>query len=300
MKSRTFKPQLIAFTVIILSFLGSLSKADTVQCRAAVEQATFNPKPPNLNEYYKSDIRGKSDIRIMAENRETLKALHETIPPQNLRRSQAISIDLAYDILDVVNRHPVVGRGARERYKRDGVEIGYCFGRAMYIHLLLLKMGVQKESIRKIWAIGPTRTSDPKVNWGHHVSIVVYTKEKGWVTLDTNEIKPLTVQSWASIYFDRSVDKLMKIYITEPEKFGLETAKYNPVNLGFKLDRESDWYKHYFVDMLASLRTSSVESLGLKKLVPSENQIQMDRAYKPPRQPETLREKFLDTFWIFN
>jgi hypothetical protein len=300
MKSSSSERIFLALALVVLSFLGSVSNANTVQCRPMVEEATFNPKPPNLYEYYRNDIRGKSDIRIMAENRETLKVLHETIPPQNPRRSQAISINVAYDILEVVNKHPVVGRGARERYKRDGVEIGYCFGRAMYIHLLLLKMGVQKESIRKVWAVGPTRTPDPNVNWGHHISIMVFTKEKGWVTIDTNEVKPQAIQSWSSTYFEKSIDKLLKLYITEPEKFGIETAKYNPVNLGFKLDRESDWYRHYFVDMLKAIKQETLESLGLKKLIPSENQIEVDKAYKPPRRPETLREKFLDTFWVFN
>lgn len=300
MKSSYSERIFMALALVLLSFLGSVSNANTVQCRPMVESAVFNPKPPNLNDYYKADIRGKSDIRINAENRDTLNALHATVPPKNLRKAQAVSINIAYDILEIVEKHPVVGRGARELYKRDGVEIGYCFGRAMYIHLLLLKMGVQKESIRKIWSVGPTRTSDPNLNWGHHVSILVFTKEKGWVTLDTNEIKPQAVRSWTDTYYDRSIDKLMKFYLTEPEKFGLETAKYNPINLGAKLSREKDWYQNYFVDMLKAVRTETLESLGLKKLVPSENQIEIENAYKPPRKPETFAQKLQDTFWVFN
>jgi hypothetical protein len=300
MKFFSIRMNLCYLAALLLSFCASVTNANTLQCRPLFETALFSPKPPDLNEYYKSDTRNKSDIQIKAENKDLLSEIQAYVPPQNPRKVQAIPVSTAYDILNIVEKHPVVGRGARERYMRDGVEIGYCFGRAMYIHLLLLKMGVQKESIRKIWSVGPTKTGNPNLIWGHHVSIMVYTKEQGWMTIDTGERKPQQVSSWMFTYLDNSVDGRVKFYITKPEKFGIETVKYNPVNLGFKLDRQSDWYHHYFVDMLASIRTETLEGLGLKKLVPSENQVAIENAYKPPRRPETLREKFLDTFWIFN
>ena len=137
----------------------------------------------------------------------------------------------------------------------------------MYFHLLLLRMGLQKESIRKVWIVGPIRVSKySDLIWDYHVATIVYTKEKGWVTIDTNESKPEPVRDWVQYYTSRSVDGKARLYVTDPAKLSINTGTYDRVQLGLTSSRESDWFKGYFVDLLASMKRVSLATLGVKEL----------------------------------
>lgn len=287
---------LIVFGVLSVA----TAQANTrVQCSAMVDSALFNPKPPDLNSHYRQDVAAKTPEQVVRENENTLAELHAYIPKQNTSRAQTVPIRWAKELLSVAYNHSVVGWNARETYKRDGVEIGFCFGRAMFMHLMLLKMGVQKDSIKKIWAVGPMQTSNG-ITWGHHVSTIVYSREQGWVAVDTNHANPLPVKDWMAHYKAQNTDGKLKFYITEPEKFGIETVKYTRVNLGLGMNRESDWYQHYFVDMLKAVSTSSVESMGLPKLVPAENQVGVGSQSGLTGRISQAAQRLSDNFWIFN
>ena len=171
-------------------------------------------------------------------------------------------------MLESIEKHPTLNSVNSQKYQREEAQIGYCFGRAMYYHLVLLKMGVPKNFIRKIWIVGPIATrSDNKLIWGFHVATVVYTKDRGWVTIDTNEVKPEPVKDWYASNSSRSIDKKARIYVTNASKFGVSIETYNKVQLGIKSEEgslgikpnENDWYKGYFFDLLTSMRKISLE-----------------------------------------
>lgn len=293
-----------SFKSIGLIVLGMMSvtsvQANTrVQCSTMIDSALFNPKPPDLNAHYRQDVANKTADQVAAENQRTLSELNTFVPKQNATRAQAVPIRWAKELLSVAYNHSVVGWNAREHYKRDGVEIGFCFGRAMFMHLMLLKMGVQKDSIKKIWAVGPMQTSNG-ITWGHHVATLVFSREQGWVAVDTNHANPMPAKDWMAHYKAQNTDGKLKFYITEPEKFGIETVKYTRVNLGLGMNRESDWYQHYFVDMLKAVSTSSVESMGLPKLVPRENQVGLGSASGLTERMSQTAQRLRDNFWIFN
>jgi hypothetical protein len=287
---------LIVFGVLSVATANANNK---VSCSVVVSSALFNPKPPDLNAHYRQDVASKTAEQVASENQRTLSELTAYIPKQSASRSQAVPIRWAKELLSVAYNHSVVGWNARERYKRDGVEIGFCFGRAMFMHLMFLKMGVQKDSIKKIWAVGPMQTSDG-ITWGHHVATIVFSREQGWVVVDTNHANPLPVKDWMAHYKAQNSDGKLKFYITEPEKFGIETVKYTRVNLGLGMNRESDWYQHYFVDMLKAVSTSSVESMGLPKLVPAENKVSVGSTGGLAKRMTPIARHLRDNFWIFN
>lgn len=268
-------------------------------CSVMVDSALFNPKPPDLNAFYKQDVAAKTEDQVARENQSLIREIESYVPQQSQTRAQAVPIRWAKELLSVTYNHSVVGWNARDRYKRDGVEIGFCFGRAMFMHLVLLKMGVQKASIKKIWAVGPMQTRDG-ITWGHHVSTVVFSREQGWVAVDTNHANPLPVREWMAHYKAQNNDGKLKFYITEPEKFGIETVKYTRVNLGLGMSRDSDWYQHYFVDMLKAVSTSSLESMGLVKLVPSENKAEKSSSVPIKSPVGRFTQMLRDNFWIFN
>lgn len=66
----------------------------------------------------------------------------------------SLSQDDAQNLLDHVTDHPIVGNRSAGHYDHDGGNVGFCFGRAAYVHMALLKMGVHPSRILKIFSMG--------------------------------------------------------------------------------------------------------------------------------------------------
>ncbi len=241
--------------------------AQTRMCVQLFDESPFKKLEPNLYLHYQNETQGLSVEKVRELNFATLTSLNSYIPLQQSHRAQTISWLDGFKLLSATFNHPVVGYEQVTKYSRENEEMGYCFGRAMYIHLTLLKMGLQKESIQKIWAVGPMKsTSSPEISWGYHVATIAFSKEEGWIVLDANEANPLKVEDWMNAFTPLSLDQKLRFYITDANKQALYTDKYSPYLLGLNLSREDDWFKNYFVDMLASVRTESLQSLGLHKI----------------------------------
>ena len=125
---------------------------------------------------------------------------------------------------------------------------------------MLLKMGVQKNSIRKIWAIGPMNTGD--INWRYHVATMVYTK-KGWLVLDTNHGGPVTPQEWIATYSKMSTDGKLRFYASDASKFAFMIGKYSRLQLGMDINQERDFYRGYFKDMMEWVRKRKLSEDGI-------------------------------------
>lgn len=82
---------------------------------------------------------------------------------------------------DAVN-HKVASPAMLSKYDPTG-EIGFCFGRAMAVHLLARQQGLAKESIRKLFVIGDLRSGeDPE--WRFHVTTLVKGDDGKWYAID--------------------------------------------------------------------------------------------------------------------
>jgi hypothetical protein len=223
--------------------------------------------PVSLTSFWQNETRGLSVGDIKSLNRKTLTTIQNEIPQSTSNRSMEIKLSDLNKVIDATRSNEVVGFLGKDRYQAEDRNIGYCFGRATFIHLLLLKMGLNKNSIRKIWAVGPMKTSRySEDTWAFHVATVVYTEDWGWMTLDTNESKAQPIRHWISTYQDLSTDGKVRFYITSPEKFGLDDGVYSRIQLGLDLPREHDWYKGYFQDLMKSLQQLDLAKLGLQKL----------------------------------
>ncbi len=181
--------------------------------------------------------------------------LAKLTPAQSTSDREAISRKQAQKLLNSISPHPVVGQRAYDSYNREGTEIGYCFGRATYVHLALLKMGVKKDAIKKIWTVGLT---GGQVNWIYHVATAVRTTDGNWTVIDNFVGRLITAQEWATQMRGMTIDGKKATYITDAKKFGPQTGKYTRVQLGLGLSRETDFYKNYFGDLLKWF--SSIES----------------------------------------
>ncbi len=264
----------VRFILILGTFLVFLSnaKANGLSCEKLFEPSVFRAKPDRLYDYYQQQISLLSQDEVASLNRSFVKSVSEYVPPDNDKRSQTLDQVRAQKILDLVFDHPTIGFKADDIYSQPGEEMGYCFGRAMYMHLIALKLGVQKESIKKIWAVGPMQSDKPGVEWGYHVALMVYTKQ-GWIVLDPNLRRVFSVNDWVQYYEAKNLDGRGRFYATDPEKFGLYSGKYSRYLLGLDLSPDQDWFKHYFVDMMQAIRTENLSKLGLTKISVKEGMV---------------------------
>ncbi|MES2801791.1 MAG: protein-glutamine glutaminase family protein [Bdellovibrionota bacterium] len=150
-----------------------------------------------------------------------------------------------------------------KKYDPSG-DIGFCFGRATFIHLMLLKMGLQKNSIRKIWAMGSMNTGE--MNWRYHVATMAYTKRKGWLVLDTNHGAAVSLQEWVAAYSKMSTDGKLRFYTSDASKFGFKMGKYSRLYLGIDLNQERDYFRGYFKDMMEWVHKRKLSQDGIVSL----------------------------------
>jgi hypothetical protein len=164
-------------------------------------------------------------------------------------RMNSISRQQAQEILNSIYEHPVVSDYHYNKYNRPGVEIGFCFGRAAYVHLALLKFGINKDSIKKVWAVGPMVTGETA--WDFHVATIVKSTDGSWIVIDNFVGQIMTIEEWLT-----NISKLaqtghkVRYYFTEPKKFSVSLGDYDRVQLGLDLSKDQDWYKGYFTDLM--------------------------------------------------
>lgn len=191
------------------------------------------------------EMRTSMTIEQLVElEAQELAKLNQVVNPAP---ADAITPQQAQRLLNTINNHPVVGFNSYGFYNRSGTEIGFCFGRAAYVHLALLRMGVKKDAIKKIWTIGETGGS---VNWIFHVATVVRTTDGKWTAIDSYVGSLISANDWATQMRAMTTDGRKATFITSAEKFTPSLGKYSRVQLGLDLDRGTDWYQHYFRDLV--------------------------------------------------
>jgi hypothetical protein len=253
--------------MLILSLLSySLTGfANPLQCESLFNlDRPFSESIVDLRSHFQTEIKTNTLEQNQNKNIATLKTLQQYTPPIVENRLSSITVEQAAQLIKVTRNHEVAGYPGDRAYERPSPNtIGYCFGRATYTHLMLLKMGVQKESIRKVWVVGSML--EGKVIWEYHVATAVYTKEKGWVVLDTEFSYAITIEDWVNHSKAQNTNENFRFYVTPAEKFNFTLGKYTRIQMGLNLPAEQDWYKNYFVELLKSIREANLTELGLTK-----------------------------------
>jgi hypothetical protein len=163
-------------------------------------------------------------------------------------KAKFLSPSTGRDIINVLNRNPVVSMNRYYIYDPENLGIGFCFGRAMFVHLELMQRGLDSDSSKKAFVVGSMQTPDGG-GWGWHVTTIVQSKnslgEEIWLALD-----PITgvvpVEQWYQKMYDEfSTDKKLKLYITSSGRFGPTGGEYDQQHI------KDDFYNQYFLDMLS-------------------------------------------------
>lgn len=250
--------------IVLFLLLGSVQVWAGNQCQNlfADHQLLLDRKSlieQDLSSIYLAEVAGKTPAEVADMNLKTLASIQQEVPFRTTStRTVEISEMAADKLVDLTYENPIVNPG-NKKYDPNR-NIGFCFGRATFIHLMLLKMGVQKNSIRKIWAIGPMNTGD--INWRYHVATMVYTK-KGWLVLDTNHGGPVSPQEWIATYSKMSTDGKLRFYSSDASKFAFMMGKYSRLQLGMDINQERDFYRGYFKDMMEWVRKRKLSEDGI-------------------------------------
>lgn len=168
--------------------------------------------------------------------------------PRSQTRAEGVDFNQAQQIIDLTKSNPITGWAGNSKYDPRGT-LGFCFGRALYAHLELLRHGVSKDSIKKVFIVGPMKSGG--VDWQFHVATIVRAKDRqGWYAMDTFVGKVLPVEEWFKRFQGYSTDNKLRLYITEPTKIGPSSWEYN-IQQGGLFDK---FYNGYFEDLFKYFR----------------------------------------------
>ncbi len=273
--------------LIVATFMSANSVQAAPRCEHLFsESMALKPLPHDLYDHQYYDVRGKSEADVAAMNQKTLEDLMAYRPSHyNPKRSQSLTFKEANAIHQSIYENKAAHPSKTAYYDKKSSGIGYCFGRSMYYHLMFLKKGLQKESIKKIWAVGHMKTGN--IDWGFHVATMVYTRDNNWMVIDSNHFEPISVEKWMDHYSQYNAEKDLRFYITTPEKFSVNTGKYARYQLGLDINRDVDWFFHYFKDMMADEVQFKTQYTQLKRIKPGSDE------YK------TSWKRFVDSFIQF-
>ena len=206
-----------------------------------------------LFELANRDIRGAQPAAIHQENLASLKKfidfdvtlidtrLNNESKPQYLHSADATRALKSVDV------NPVVSLNQYNKYDPKNEGIGFCFGRAMFVHLELVQRGLDTRSIKKAFVVGSMQTPDG-ARWGWHVTTIAQSKDATgnelWLAIDPIVGKVIEVGQWYKTMRESySTDKKLKLYITHPTRFG-PRGSYDEVQI------RNAFYNKYFSDMM--------------------------------------------------
>lgn len=183
--------------------------------------------------------------RVQALNETTFQTLEHAA--QSHRSSKKDYRALAETILAKVAKNPVANLESAQAYDQGG-QVGYCFGRALLVHLFLLQAGVPQDDIVKVFNLGELMVQ--KQLWRFHVAVMVRDSQHGFLVIDPLQDKPLPYREWVAInaaYDIKGRFSRARFYAADPRKFLPAFGGYDVKQL------EDPVLKRYFDDLARSL-----------------------------------------------
>jgi len=184
-------------------------------------------------------------LKMQKKNQEFLSELKEW------GTNSSMTLVQAQNILNSIPKHPIIGNPGEKKYDPNH-EIGYCFGRAAYVHLELLRQGVPAKSIGKIFVLGSLYREYR--GWDFHLATIVKSSDGEWLVIDNLVEEVSLVPEWMKKIskWDRdSRNPSLRFYFTDPVKFLPLAGPYSKESLNNPI------YNNYFIDLLKWFRESA-------------------------------------------
>lgn len=174
----------------------------------------------NLQRIYEDEVAIYSSADLVRLNEQTLEKINQQEISDSVvnanKKTFSVSEGQAGLIMKELRTNPVVSLENLLRY--DPTElIGFCFGRALFTQLELLRRGVHKQSIMKAFAVG--RMLKDKINWNFHVATIVKASEGGWWAIDPEFDSVMKVDDWFMKMRSYSYGDELRLYVTDAKRF---------------------------------------------------------------------------------
>ncbi len=156
----------------------------------------FSCKSPSNYSGVASD-RDAPDISIRnATSDEAVRAAFYSLENDLPKNMETLSSEKIKSLYSEAVNHPIakISEENLKKYDPNGI-IGFCFGRAMAVHLLARKMGLAPTSIKKFFVIGDLR-SGRESEWRFHVTTLVLNENREWIAVDPIMRGPMPLRDW--------------------------------------------------------------------------------------------------------
>lgn len=252
----------------LLSFIGT--ETNLVKRGQKSNDPSFQIINQTIDALNTKGIKNPSTSQVRMElNEQTLLLLRDYQPndPHD-RRLDFLTEDIVTKVLWSIENHSIVSSQGMLKYDQKGTNIGYCFGRALYVELMLLRLGVDQDSIKKIWAVGPMKSGS--ITWQFHVGTMVRLKDGRWVVIDNVVNQIMDAGAWYKYFLreNHPKDPDLRVYVTDSNKFTPSLGKYSRQQLGLDLLPSKDWYQGYFTDLLKWFKETDDAELAKFLVIP--------------------------------
>jgi len=183
-------------------------------------------------------------------NNRVLAALkREAIPPAGAQTKGAFTQEEIVGLYRTVNNNHQVQESLCGRYQ-GSQDYGFCWGRAMAVHLKALQSRLVNKSVRKLWVVGDL-SRDPKAldHWKYHVTTLVRSTDGDWYAIDPIFSRPMRMEEWVStVQRDYDHKKTMRVLATPAQRFNAASkAPYN------RADLVESSYNGFFIDLMEEI-----------------------------------------------
>lgn len=196
---------------------------------------------------------------ILKANRIAIAILTSTnLAQKDTARRTFLEPEETYDLFKDLDTNPLINGDLSHVYDPE-LKTGFCFGRATWVWLNAIRMGLSKDAIKKIFLIGPMNSYGR--DWQFHVATAVRVRKKGffldsyeWIVIDNNFTEPRSIDFFYEYYLKDSADKKLRLFISDPQRLGASnTLKFGPAH--FRNPKNDIEYNAYFKDMLKIIST---------------------------------------------
>ena len=225
------------------------------------QEPKFSPWLPSLqlnlyNEIQKiEDSRTESKADIEKENLKVIKQLNAK-STKVFKRKQYITYNQAEELLQQLHDNPVTDLENSLTYDPES-KYGFCFGRATAVWLNALEAGIDKDSIKKIFLMGPMKTSG--IDWQFHVVTAIRSKDnfsERWLVIYPNLDYPVTVQEFYKFFKKFNSNGRLRVVVSEPQRLvPSSTEKFGPMD--YKNIENDYLYNKYFQDLLSQFSSKA-------------------------------------------
>lgn len=129
--------------------------------------------------------------------------------------------------------------------------VGFCFGRALVFHIDALSRRIDRQSVRKIWAVGPIESPIHAGEiWNYHVATMIRSSDGSWWVFDPAlfaSAAPLDL--WVENIQSRATSGQLLIFSTQAERNFPSPGTYQRAELS------SAHYSNYYKELLQNFRT---------------------------------------------